>query len=54
MQELEAALQETTGGSTELLAMLERGIAAGIITKEQAASLKAMNANSKTSSSSQD
>ena len=42
MQELEAALKEATGGSDELISLLERGILAGIITNEQAKSLKDM------------
>jgi len=42
MQELEAALKEATGGSDELISLLDRGILAGIITNEQAKSLKDM------------
>lgn len=44
MQELESALQESIGGSTELLHVLEKGVSAGIITVAQAESLKSLNA----------
>lgn len=43
MNELESALAATmNGGDDSLSSMLEKGVAAGIITKEQAYSLQAM------------
>ena len=44
MNELESALQESNNGgaSNEVTSLLEKAIASGVITKEQAESMKAL------------
>jgi hypothetical protein len=42
MTELECALDTTMNYDNSFLSMLEKGVAAGVITKEQAESLQAM------------
>ena len=44
MNELESALEESVGGSSDkgLMSLLEKAVASGIITNEQAESMKAL------------